>query len=242
MAELAKKIPWLRIGAEAGAIVVSILLAFSIDAWYERRGESALEAEYLQRISDELIDARIVLESIIRDVNTTLRFAPELSEFLHGGAETPDPKRLVVAIYKFGLDPLDLGFDVSTFHDLVSTGRLGLISDPEVRLAIQRAYARLERLEPVRAPYRDAYAFALSGWIPTSISQQIRVACPDDSDYSACSRLDLDDDTARSIVDQIDPREALLAFQIRERGLRTVRGIGGSIMTVLDETLARLER
>ena len=115
MAEIAGKIPWLRIGAEGGAIVVSILLAFSIDAWYERRGERALEAEYLQRIGDELIDAKIVLESIIRHANTTLLFAPELSEFLHGGTEAPDPQRLTVAIYKFGLDPLDAGFDVSTF-------------------------------------------------------------------------------------------------------------------------------
>ena len=62
-----------------------------------------------------------------------------------------DHQRLVVAIYKFGTDPL-LGFDVSTFDDLVSTGRLRLISDPEVRQAIQRAYAGLQRLAPLRDP------------------------------------------------------------------------------------------
>lgn len=242
MAKIARKVPWLRIGAEAGAIVVSILLAFSIDAWYERHGERTLEAEYLQRIADELRDARVVLEDIIREANASLLFAPDLSEFLYGHMVASDHQRLVVAIFKFGLDPLDSAFDVSTFDDLVSTGRLRLIANPEKRLAIQRAYARLQRLESVRAPYREEYKFALNGWIPMPIIRQIRAACPDYSDYSSCSGLELDDETVRSIVEQIDTREALLAFQNRERGLATLRGIGGSILSVLDETLARLEQ
>jgi len=34
-----QRIPWLRIGAESVAIVVSILLAFGIEAWWQRRSE-----------------------------------------------------------------------------------------------------------------------------------------------------------------------------------------------------------
>lgn len=241
VAEIARKIPWVRIGAEAGAIVVSILLAFSIDAWNEQRSERALEAEYLQRIGDELRDARVVLESIIRDADGNLLYAPELSEFLQGHVAAPDHQRLVVAIHKFGLDPLDAAFDVSTFNDLVSTGRLRLITNPEVRLSIQRAYARLQRLEPVRAPYRDAYKFALSGWIPRPINQQIRAACREQYTNETCSGLELDDDDVRSVLERIDTREALLAFQIRERGLLTLRGIGTSTLAILDETLKLLE-
>jgi len=232
----------LRIGAEAVAIVGSILFAFSIDAWAERRRERALEADYLERIAAELADARAVLEEIRLQASTNLLYAPELTAFFDGRMASDDHQRLVVAIYKFGLDPLELGFDVSTFEDLVSTGRLGLISDPDVRQAIQRAYAQLQRIAPVRDPYRDEYMAALRSWIPPAIIGPIRDACPDYTGYSACSGLHLDEDTARSIVGQIDMREALVAFRMRQQGLGTVRGMSSPILGVLDQTLERLGR
>ena len=242
MAEMARKVPWLRIGAEAVAIVGSILLAFSIDAWAERRRERALEADYLERIADELADARAVLEEIRLEASTNLLYAPALTAFLDGRMASDDHQRLVVAIYKFGLDPVELGFDVSTFDDLVSTGRLGLISDPDLRQAIQRAYAELQRIAPVRNPYRDVYIAALRSWIPTSIIGPIRDACPTYTAYSACSGLHLDEETTRAIVGQIDMREALVAFRMREQGLGTVLGMTSPILGVLDQTLERLGR
>ena len=51
----AQKIPWKRLSVEALAIVASILLAFTIDAWWNDR----------QRVSDE----RILLQSLLEDLN-----------------------------------------------------------------------------------------------------------------------------------------------------------------------------
>lgn len=241
MAELAKKVPWLRIGAEAVAIVGSILLAFSIDAWNERRVERALEAEYLERVGDELRDAKAVLESILGAADGNLLTAPILTEFFDGRMAAGDRQRLVVAIWQFGGNPI-LRFDLSTFDDLVSTGRLGLIADPEVRQAVQRAYAGLQRLTPLLDPYRDEFMAALYGWLPTSVRQQIRAACPEYSTPSACSDLHLDDEAVRQIVERIDTPEAQLVFQTRDLRLRTLRGIGRGTLAVLDEALTHLER
>lgn len=231
---------WFAVGLDFLIVVIGVVLGFQITSWNEQRADRALEAEYLQRIGDELSDAKAVLETILLEVNGNQLFAPDLTEFFDGRMAAGDHQRLVVAILKFGLDPL-LGFDVSTFDDLVSTGRLRLLSDPEVRQAIQRAYAGLQRLAPLRDPYRDEYMAALSGWLPLSVRQQIRAACPEYSPYSACSDLHLDDEAVRLIVERIDPREALLVFQTRELRLRTLTGIGRRILAVLDETLAQLE-
>ena len=38
---MSRPIPWLRVFAEGAVIVVSILLAFGIDAWWEGRQERA---------------------------------------------------------------------------------------------------------------------------------------------------------------------------------------------------------
>ena len=232
---------WFAVWLDFFIVVVGVVIGFQITAWNERRVEQALEVEYLQRLSDELRDAKAVLEEILLQVDYNQLFAPDLNEFFDGRMAASDHQRLVVAIYKFGTDPL-LGFDVSTFNDLVSTGRLRLISDPEVRQSIQRTYAGLQRLEPLRDPYRAGYMAALRAWIPSSVINQIGAACPEYGDYSDCSDLDLDDDTVRSIVEQINTREALLALRMRQQGLGPLRGIGRGILEVLDETLAQLER
>ena len=45
-----QKIPWKRLPIEAAAIVVSILLAFAIDAWWNEQQERAEEREVLESL------------------------------------------------------------------------------------------------------------------------------------------------------------------------------------------------
>jgi len=58
-----RKIPWKRIAAEGAAVVVSILIAFWIEAWWQERSERVTLIEYLVQFeneiiaNDELIDA-----------------------------------------------------------------------------------------------------------------------------------------------------------------------------------------
>ena len=49
-----REIPWPRILAEGTAIVVSILLAFSIQAWWENRQDREDEQDYLRLLTDDL--------------------------------------------------------------------------------------------------------------------------------------------------------------------------------------------
>ena len=51
--EQIRQLPWLRIAAEGTAIVISILLAFSIEAWWQTRSETDQERELLQALLDD---------------------------------------------------------------------------------------------------------------------------------------------------------------------------------------------
>jgi len=73
----------------------------------------------------------------------------DLEEHVDGG-------QLVASLFYMGLDTFRV-LDLSTYEDLVSTGRLGLISDVERRAAVQRAYSLVERAEAAYQPYRDEY-------------------------------------------------------------------------------------
>jgi len=50
-----QKIPWKRVAIEASAIVVSILIAFAIDAWWADRKDRQEERDYLTSLRQELI-------------------------------------------------------------------------------------------------------------------------------------------------------------------------------------------
>ena len=60
-----QKIPWKRLAAESAAVVVSILIAFWIDAWWQERSERIALIDYLVHFereviaNDELIDAHL---------------------------------------------------------------------------------------------------------------------------------------------------------------------------------------
>lgn len=58
-------IPWRRLFAESAVIVVSILLAFSIDAWWDERQAARAQVERLWRVAAEIeINQEIIGEKI----------------------------------------------------------------------------------------------------------------------------------------------------------------------------------
>ena len=95
---------WFAVWLDFFIVVVGVVIGFQITAWNERRVEQALEVEYLQRLGDELSDAKAVLEEILLQVDYNLLFAPDLYEFFDGRMAAGDHQRLVVAIYKCGTD------------------------------------------------------------------------------------------------------------------------------------------
>ena len=61
-----KTIPWKRLAVEAAAIVVSILLAFGIDAWWDARNDVVEEREILIGLEIEYVDLRARLDQWAR--------------------------------------------------------------------------------------------------------------------------------------------------------------------------------
>lgn len=68
-----REIPWLRILAEGTAIVVSILLAFAIDAWWDERQEAAAQRAQMRALLEEFREARSQLEVQVRHLQISLQ-------------------------------------------------------------------------------------------------------------------------------------------------------------------------
>jgi hypothetical protein len=60
-----RSIPWPRILAEGGAIVVSILLAFGIQAWWERRIAIEAEGQLLGFVETDMARNRVEIQRVL---------------------------------------------------------------------------------------------------------------------------------------------------------------------------------
>jgi hypothetical protein len=63
-------IPWKTISVEAVAVVVSILLAFAIDAWWTEKKESEVEYVALLALCDDFIASREQMATVLQSLET----------------------------------------------------------------------------------------------------------------------------------------------------------------------------
>lgn len=152
-------LPWLRIFAEGGVIVASILLAFAIDAWWDGRKDRAQEAAYLHMLAS---DARETLSN-------NAMFDARADSVDRAGA------RLVRAYYEPSLPPRDsilAWFNTATnywvvqprlgtAHALVSTGDLDLMRDDSLRLEVTNYLTNMIAFDGFEQLWSDEFVAAL---------------------------------------------------------------------------------
>lgn len=130
-----QRIPWPRIVAEGTIIVVSILLAFWIDAWWNER---QLQADEREAIAQLVADFR-TNEELLGDIRAVHEIALDAAyEILAraglGGQPQSDAttaELVYLALRSWTYDPV-LGGTLS----LIQSGRLGILSDSSLRVAL----------------------------------------------------------------------------------------------------------
>ncbi len=142
-----RQIPWPRILAEAVAIVSSILLAFWIQAWWDDRQLRDEEKQVLSALAEEFVRLENLVISEREYYTAILSSLVALVEIGGGTREKPNTDELD----KFFGDSLWYGFKAdwtsSDIDSIISSGDLGIISNPSLRRDISRWAARLENLQ-----------------------------------------------------------------------------------------------
>lgn len=138
-----KSIQWRRVLVEASAIVLSILLAFSIEAWWAESQERGVEQQALASLRSDFGESRETL-SIVLQI-----YEQSQAEFVRFQSSTPselsslDSDAIGAMVTAFTVAAT---FDpwASTLDALVRDGRLGLISDLALRESLSTWLRALE--------------------------------------------------------------------------------------------------
>ena len=124
-------IPWKRLTAEAVAIVISILLAFWIDAWWEGRKDKLEEREILIGLEVEFVDLRERLDQWAKFNRTGVQF---VEQFLSDSVTEMNLRSIETAFtYASLVNILDQG---GALDALLASGRLERISDRSIRFRL----------------------------------------------------------------------------------------------------------
>jgi len=127
-----QQIAWKRLLAEGVAIIVSILLAFGIDAWWENRQERTEEQQILQGLNEEF---SLIREVLTRHKQIHLGRLQALEDLL--AAFDVDKSKRTVEVVAAALDELlaPTTSDISngTLRALLSSGRLEIIENIRLR-------------------------------------------------------------------------------------------------------------
>lgn len=128
-------INWKRIAAEAAAIVLSILMAFAIDAWWDERRERIEEREVLLGLKSEFSRYRDDLAISIDIQANVLLLTSELIVATRLGSWESEVHSIDVALIYLS-DPKSHDFGGGVLDALISSGRLEIISDNDLRVKL----------------------------------------------------------------------------------------------------------
>jgi len=134
---LAHRIPWFRVFAEGVVIVASILLAFGIDAWWDQRQEDDRIQATLSSVAAEIAanesELRRAIDGNEESMQRLLAFLLATPEEV-GQSPTYELRAITASVVRgFGFDPGGGALD-----NLLTSGDLALISDPDLRAALVR--------------------------------------------------------------------------------------------------------
>ncbi|MHC4380757.1 MAG: hypothetical protein ACYSU1_06685 [Planctomycetota bacterium] len=155
------RLPWLRIGVEALAIVSSILLAFTIDAWWASRARAeevvkimtALETDF-QIYKEMLASDRANWESILENMDWLLQSTV---------TETPPSVEEFDAALSWASSASTLDARSGTVETLLAGGLLNIIPNRELRGLLAETPRLVDNVVEIESIHRE---FVESTFLP----------------------------------------------------------------------------
>ena len=126
------QIPWTRIAAEGLAIIASILIAFDIDASWERRGQGQDEQAILAGLSDEFLAIGDTLEAWTERTRVKRDALALGLQVLESGPEEWTVQQLDSVLFAL-LNVADWDPRGGALQAVIASGRLELVSNPDLR-------------------------------------------------------------------------------------------------------------
>jgi len=163
-----KQIPWVRIAAEGGAIVISILLAFWIEAWWIDRQSDRDERDYLSTLQTALINQRSNFEGIMQYASSLRNFNRTLLDAAVNPEDRLSDDELDQLIsYLTWYVPAD---NSPGLNSLLASENIALVSNSQLKFKLGALHANLANLQVVVAIQLDFFMHQLMPYLQKNVN------------------------------------------------------------------------
>lgn len=136
-AQALKRQDWITVAIEFALIVVGVLFALQVDTWNQQRSDRELESLYAERLKVELQSNIDWFQDRLAVYSYNQANLVGYYGFLVGSQDSMPPKAQIERdLCKFGINYYS-AFVTSVYDELVSSGRLSLLTRPESVSAMQ---------------------------------------------------------------------------------------------------------
>lgn len=205
---------------------MGVLIALAADSWREERKDERTEEQYLSSLLEDLESDFAELDRAGGQAQTAAAGARTVLEVLEGRAQPLPGDSLAYAVERAGFLYFPAYFPF-TFDELLNTGNLRIIRDPELRREIAAYYNLIESEKQWWDRYRGIqtrYATAMQGVLGPDIRSRITLG----------NDLEVSDEDRLRILSELSARPDLPAAlegmiwlqdrQVRWHGVNRRRG------------------
>lgn len=141
------QIPWKRIIAEAIAIVASILIAFALDAWWNRRSEAVQERALLTALEEDFSSAAANFEIVKAGHLAELQSSKVLIDYGESGRIPIGDQARIDTLVSNQFSRRIFDPAMGTVQSILGSGRIDLITNPELITELTRWSSAVEALQ-----------------------------------------------------------------------------------------------
>lgn len=151
-----QKIAWSRTLAEGAAILVSILLAFWIDAWWAGREEDELSQSYLLGLREDFTQVESELGKHINFIADIMRASRTVLTMASG----PDSELLSDSFSgamgsAYSINAPNIA--TPTYHDMLNSGNHRLVRSPSLRMKMAELASLLQEIDKQKDVINETY-------------------------------------------------------------------------------------
>jgi hypothetical protein len=166
-------VPWRRLGAEFLVIVTGVMAALAADRWASNRDEAKQQRFHLQQLESNFIDNRTIAVEAVQVKRDYEHAAASVLDAVTGrrDASRTVPLPVDVELAGWNHEPHYLS---DAWQELVSTGKVELVRNPELRIAVARFYQQVAAKHDLEQEWRT-YIMSYRGSVTSVLDPYLRI-------------------------------------------------------------------
>lgn len=198
-------------------VVIGILIALQINTWNQKRLNSDLEKEYINRLTEDLKEDKAIIDAVIKyKMQVKLHAKNAVKVFENSSDKNPNSLDNLIDLYQAS-QLSDPSGAMSTYKELISSGQINLLKNKGLKTDIIR-YFEWNWSETTVLQLPNHYRDNLRGKMPDDIQTEIRENCDDiyvkirksiEVQLPTYCTINLDEAYALTVVNKLGADESL---------------------------------